>query len=184
MIFPAKQRAISGAVLLYGDGILTPPISVPSAIEGLEIATETTKPFIVPLTCSVLVALFLLQKRGTAGIGKVFGPVMLLWFPTIGTAGMVEILQSPRILSGLDPRYAWKFFAVNRLRGFVVLDSVVLCITGAEALCADRLPLDAFLSDLGRHRLSRVRGTAVFMPLSPVEIPPNQVVELGTQIKF
>jgi KUP system potassium uptake protein len=129
--------AIFGAALLYGDGIITPSISVLSAIEGLEVATETAKPFIVPLTCGVLVALFLLQKRGTAGIGKVFGPVMILWFLTIGTAGMVEILQSPRILSGLDPRYAWKFFAVNRLHGFVVLGSVVLCITGGEALYAD-----------------------------------------------
>jgi len=119
------------------DGIITPSISVLSAIEGLEVATEAAKPFIVPLTCAVLVALFLLQKRGTAGIGKVFGPIMILWFLTIGSAGLLEILQAPRILSGLDPRYAWKFFAANHLHGFVVLGSVVLCITGGEALYAD-----------------------------------------------
>ena len=129
--------AIFGAALLYGDGIITPSISVLSAVEGLEVATQTAKPFIVPLTCAVLVALFLLQKRGTAGIGKVFGSIMILWFITIGAAGLREILQSPRILSGLDPRYAWKFFADNHLHGFVVLGSVVLCITGGEALYAD-----------------------------------------------
>ncbi len=81
--------AIFGAALLYGDGIITPSISVLSAIEGLEVATETAKPFIVPLTCAVLVALFLLQKRGTAGIGKVFGPIMILWFLTIGCSRLV-----------------------------------------------------------------------------------------------
>ena len=95
--------AIFGAALLYGDGIITPSISVLSAIEGLEVATETAKPFIVPLTCAVLVVLFLLQKRGTAGIGKVFGPIMILWFLTIGCAGMLEILQSPASLRGLIP---------------------------------------------------------------------------------
>ncbi len=129
--------AIFGAALLYGDGIITPSISVLSAIEGLEVATETAKPFIVPLTCIVLVALFLLQKRGTAGIGKIFGPVMIVWFLTIGTTGLLEILRFPRILAGFDPRYAWNFFEANRLHGFVVLGSVVLCITGGEALYAD-----------------------------------------------
>ena len=129
--------AIFGAALLYGDGIITPSISVLSAIEGLEVATETAKPFIVPLTCVVLVALFLLQKRGTAGIGKIFGPVMIVWFLTIGTTGLLEILRFPRILAGVDPRYAWNFFEANHLHGFVVLGSVVLCITGGEALYAD-----------------------------------------------
>jgi KUP system potassium uptake protein len=140
--------AIFGAALLYGDGIITPSISVLSAVEGLEVATQTAKPFIVPLTCAVLVALFLLQKRGTGGIGKVFGPIMILWFITIGAAGLSEILQSPRILSGLDPRYAWKFFADNHLHGFVVLGSVVLCITGGEALYAD-------LGHFGRRAIQR-----------------------------
>ncbi len=129
--------AIFGAALLYGDGVITPSISVLSAIEGLEVATETAKPFIVPLTCLVLVALFLLQKRGTAGIGKIFGPVMIVWFFTIGTTGLLEILRFPGILAGLDPRYALNFFEANHFHGFVVLGSVVLCITGGEALYAD-----------------------------------------------
>ena len=129
--------AIFGAALLYGDGIITPSISVLSAIEGLEVATETAKPFIVPLTCGVLVALFMLQKRGTGGIGQVFGPLMIVWFLTIGATGALAILQSPRILAGVDPRYAWQFFQANHLPGFVVLGSVVLCITGGEALYAD-----------------------------------------------
>lgn len=129
--------SIFGAALLYGDGIITPSISVLSAIEGLEVATEAAKPFIVPLTCVVLVALFVLQKRGTSGIGKVFGPVMILWFLTIAGLGAWEIMQSPRILRALNPWYAWEFFSSNHLHGFVVLGSVVLCITGGEALYAD-----------------------------------------------
>jgi KUP system potassium uptake protein len=129
--------AIFGAALLYGEGIITPSISVLSAIEGLEVATEAAKPFIVPLTCLVLVGLFLVQKRGTSGIGKIFGPVMVVWFATIAAAGLGAILQSPRILAALNPWHAWEFFNVNRLHGFVVLGSVVLCITGSEALYAD-----------------------------------------------
>jgi KUP system potassium uptake protein len=128
---------IFGAALLYGDGIITPSISVLSAIEGLEVATRAAKPFIVPLTCIVLVALFVLQKRGTGGIGRVFGPVMALWFLTIAALGSYEILQSPRILQALNPWHAWEFFSVNHWHGFVVLGSVVLCITGGEALYAD-----------------------------------------------
>jgi KUP system potassium uptake protein len=129
--------AIFGAALLYGDGIITPSISVLSAVEGLEVATETAKPFVVPLTCGVLVALFMLQKRGTGGIGQVFGPLMIAWFLTIGATGALAILQTPRILAGVDPRCAWQFFQANHLPGFVVLGSVVLCITGGEALYAD-----------------------------------------------
>jgi len=128
---------IFGAALLYGDGIITPSISVLSAIEGLEVATKAAKPFIVPLTCMVLAALFVLQKRGTSGIGRVFGPVMVLWFLTIAGLGAWEILQSPHILGALNPWHAWAFFSANHLHGFVVLGSVVLCITGGEALYAD-----------------------------------------------
>jgi KUP system potassium uptake protein len=128
---------IFGAALLYGDGIITPAISVLSAIEGLEVATKAAKPFVVPLACIVLAALFVLQKRGTSGIGRVFGPVMVLWFLTIAGLGSWEILQSPRILRALNPWYAWEFFSANHLHGFVVLGSVVLCITGGEALYAD-----------------------------------------------
>jgi KUP system potassium uptake protein len=129
--------AIFGASLLYGEGIITPSISVLSAIEGLEVATEAAKPFIVPLTCIVLVGLFVVQKRGTSGIGQIFGPVMAIWFLTIAAAGVGAILQSPRILAAVNPWHAWEFFSANRLHGFVVLGSVVLCITGSEALYAD-----------------------------------------------
>ena len=129
--------AIFGAALLYGEGIITPSISVLSAIEGLEVATEAAKPFIVPLTCLVLAGLFVVQKRGTSGIGRIFGPVMVIWFLTIAAAGTGAILQSPRILAAVNPWHAWEFFSVNRLHGFVVLGSVVLCITGSEALYAD-----------------------------------------------
>ena len=129
--------AIFGASLLYGEGIITPSISVLSAIEGLEVATEAAKPFVIPLTCMVLVGLFVVQKRGTSGVGKIFGPVMILWFLTIAATGSGAVLQSPRILLALNPWHAWEFFSVNRLHGFVVLGSVVLCITGSEALYAD-----------------------------------------------
>ncbi len=129
--------AIFGAALLYGDGIITPAISVLSAIEGLEVATRAAKPAVVPLTCAVLVGLFLIQHRGTANIGKVFGPVMILWFTAIAGSGLGAIAQSPKILLAVNPVYAWNFFAANHLHGVVVLGSVVLCITGGEALYAD-----------------------------------------------
>jgi KUP system potassium uptake protein len=128
---------ILGAGLLYGDGIITPAISVLSAIEGLEVATKAAKPLIVPLTCLVLFFLFLVQRRGTADIGKVFGPIMLLWFATIAALGLGEIVQTPQILKAIHPGYAFHFFVANRLHGIVVLGSVVLCLTGGEALYAD-----------------------------------------------
>jgi KUP system potassium uptake protein len=128
---------IFGAALLYGDGIITPSISVLSAVEGLEVATEAAKPFVVPLTCLVLIILFMVQKRGTSGIGRVFGPIMVVWFLTIAVTGIGEIVKSPHILRALNPVYAVGFFAANHLHGIIVLGSVVLCITGGEALYAD-----------------------------------------------
>ena len=128
---------IFGAALLYGDGIITPAISVLSAVEGLEVATEAAAPFVIPLTCVILLTLFLFQRRGTADIGKVFGPIMLFWFASIGTIGLLEILKNPSILSALNPAYAVHFFVTNGFHGMVVLGSVVLCITGGEALYAD-----------------------------------------------
>ena len=126
-----------GAALLYGDGVITPAISVLSAIEGLEVATTRLKPAILPLTVVTLVALFLVQRRGTAGIGRVFGPVMLLWFLTIGALGGYQLARHPSVLAAIDPGRAVHFFAENRLQGFYVLGGVVLAITGAEALYAD-----------------------------------------------
>ena len=126
-----------GAALLYGDGVITPAISVLSAIEGLEVATTRLKPAVLPLTVVTLVALFLVQRRGTAGIGRVFGPVMLVWFLTIGALGAYHLARHPDVLAAIDPGRAVHFFAANRLQGFFVLGGVVLAITGAEALYAD-----------------------------------------------
>ena len=135
-----------GAALLYGDGVITPAISVLSAIEGLNVATEAAEEFVVPLTCLVLVGLFLFQKHGTATIGKIFGPVMIVWFAILGAMGIHEILAAPRILAALNPAHAVEFFAANGFHGVLALGSVVLCITGGEALYADmghfgRLPI-------------------------------------------
>src|SRR6266700_1101712 len=126
-----------GAALLYGDGVITPAISVLSAVEGLEIATTTFSPFVVPATCVILVALFMIQRRGTAGIGAVFGPVTLAWFIAISGVGLPWIVRHPEILRAVNPIYAVRFFAHHGRHGFLVLGSVVLCITGGEALYAD-----------------------------------------------
>lgn len=136
----------TGASLLYGDGVITPAISVLSAIEGLNMATDAAAHYVVPLTCLILVILFLVQRHGTAVIGKVFGPIMILWFGTIGVLGLQAILQQPAILAALNPWYAVNYFAVNHFHGLISLASVVLCITGCEALYADmghfgRLPI-------------------------------------------
>jgi KUP system potassium uptake protein len=128
---------IFGAALLYGDGVITPAISVLSAIEGLEVATKAAAPFVLPLTCLVLILLFSVQRRGTGNIGIIFGPIMIIWFASIGALGVLEILKTPHILNAINPVYAVKFFAANRAHGLVVLGSVVLCITGGEALYAD-----------------------------------------------
>jgi KUP system potassium uptake protein len=128
---------ILGAGLLYGDGVITPAISVLSAIEGLEVATRAATPYIIPLTCIVLVLLFSLQRRGTASIGKLFAPIMVLWFLSIGAFGIMQIINEPSVFRALNPVYALDFFVNNGVHGIVVLGSVVLCITGCEALYAD-----------------------------------------------
>jgi KUP system potassium uptake protein len=130
-----------GAALLYGDGMITPAISVLSAVEGLGVATATFEPFIVPISVAILVGLFLIQRRGTGGIGAVFGPAMLVWFMTIGGLGLHAILtQHPlhvSVLSALNPWHALRFFAENGSAAFFALGAVVLCVTGCEALYAD-----------------------------------------------
>jgi KUP system potassium uptake protein len=126
-----------GAALLYGDGVITPAISVLSAVEGLTVATDAFQPVVVPITCAILIALFLVQKRGTGGIGYVFGPVTLIWFVAIGLLGLPWILRHPQILAAVNPIWAVRFFAAHGRHGFLVLGSVVLCITGGEALYAD-----------------------------------------------
>ena len=128
---------VFGAALLYGDGIITPAISVLSAIEGLEVATDKLKPVVVPLTCAILVGLFWIQKRGTDGIGRVFGPIMIVWFLVLGVLGVIYIAQNPAVLAAMNPLYAVRFFGAHGWHAFVVLGSVVLAITGGEALYAD-----------------------------------------------
>ncbi len=126
-----------GAALLYGDGIITPAISVLSAVEGLEVATNTFQPFVLPVTVAILIGLFVAQKRGTAGIGAIFGPAMLVWFGSIAITGVIWIAKVPSVLMAVNPAYAIAFFVDHRLHGFLVLAAVVLCITGGEALYAD-----------------------------------------------
>jgi len=128
---------IIGAAFLYGDGVITPVISVLSAYEGLEAATPALKPTIVPLTLATLFALFWFQKRGTARVGKAFGPIMTVWFVTIGAAGLVWILKYPQVLRAMNPLYAVQFLAHRGLSSLFILGAVVLAITGAEALYAD-----------------------------------------------
>jgi KUP system potassium uptake protein len=129
--------AIFGAALLYGDGLITPVISVLSAVEGLNVATTAAEPFILPIACGVLLGLFLFQSHGTERIGRVFGPIMLVWFAALATLGLIQVLRRPEILWALDPVYAIDFFSRNHLHGMIVLGAVVLCITGGEALYAD-----------------------------------------------
>lgn len=126
-----------GAALLFGDGIITPAISVLSAVEGLEVATPRFEPLVVPLTIAILVGLFLVQKRGTAAVGGLFGLVMLAWFACLAALGLAGILSQPAVLGAVDPRHVVQFFAANRGLGFLALGAVVLAVTGVEALYAD-----------------------------------------------
>ena len=128
---------VFGAALLYGDGIITPTISVLSAVEGLHVATEAASPLVLPLTCVILFVLFLAQHRGSSAIGSLFGPIMMLWFATIALLGIEAIIGNPRVFLAINPVYCYDFFTANRIHGMVVLGSVVLCITGGEALYAD-----------------------------------------------
>ncbi|HEY6929719.1 MAG TPA: KUP/HAK/KT family potassium transporter [Thermoanaerobaculia bacterium] len=126
-----------GAALLYGDGLITPAISVLSAAEGLKSQSPRLEPFVLPFAVVVLVALFAVQKKGTGHIGTLFGPVMLVWFGVLSVVGVREILRFPGVLLALDPSHAVRFFLQNGLKGFFVLGSVVLAVTGGEAVYAD-----------------------------------------------
>ncbi len=128
---------VFGASLFYGDAVLTPAISVLSAIEGLEVATPLFKPYIVPLTLVIVVVLFLAQRHGTAGIGKVFGPIVVVWFATLAGFGIAAIVQHPQVLRALDPLHAFDFVLHHGFKGFASLGAIVLAVTGAEALYAD-----------------------------------------------
>jgi KUP system potassium uptake protein len=128
---------IFGAALFYGDSIITPAISVLSAVEGLEVALPTVERLVDPIALVILIALFLIQRRGTASVGVLFGPVMIIWFAILAGLGLLGILHFPEVLRALDPRYAFSFFTIHGFYGFLVLGAVVLAVTGAEALYAD-----------------------------------------------
>jgi KUP system potassium uptake protein len=128
---------IFGTCLFYGDGVITPAISVLSAVEGLEVVSPNFKAWVMPLTLTILLVLFASQKRGTGGIGKLFGPITLVWFLVLTVLGLSHIVQNPVILWALNPIYAARFIWENPATTFIILGAVVLCVTGAEALYAD-----------------------------------------------
>jgi KUP system potassium uptake protein len=126
-----------GAALLYGDGIITPAISVLSAVEGLQVATPFFTPYVIPITIVIIVALFWVQSRGTARVGAIFGPLMVAWFTTLAALGISQIFHEPHVLGAINPLHGFRFFAENGWHGFRVLGSVFLVVTGGEALYAD-----------------------------------------------
>ena len=128
---------IFGTALLYGDGMITPAISVLGAVEGMEVVTPLFQPYVVPVTVAILVGLFLIQRYGTHRVGGLFGPVMVIWFATLAVLGVVWIVRMPSVLGAFDPRHAVAFFRDNGFTGFTVLGAVFLVVTGGEALYAD-----------------------------------------------
>src|SRR5271155_873932 len=126
-----------GAALIYGDGVITPAISVLSALEGVNVATPTLKPFVMPMAVLILIVLFATQRFGTERIGHAFGPIMLLWFIVIALLGVAAIAHHPGVLAALDPSHAVRFMMHSGGAGLMVLGGVFLCITGGEALYAD-----------------------------------------------
>ena len=147
-----------GSSMLYGDGAITPAISVISAIEGVDVWTKAAHPFIVPLSVVILVGLFMAQKRGTGRIGALFGPIMLLWFAALSVLGVMSIVQRPGVLAALDPAYGAEFFIRNGPRSLLIFGAVVLCVTGVEALYAD-------LAHFGRKPITLAWTVAVFPAL-------------------
>jgi KUP system potassium uptake protein len=128
---------VFGASMFYGDSMITPAISVLSAVEGLEIAAPGIAHYVIPITIAILTGLFLIQRRGTASVGKLFGPITAMWFVAIGAVGASQLLANPSVLAAFNPVYALKFLATHSLAGFLVLGAVFLALTGGEALYAD-----------------------------------------------
>ena len=126
-----------GAALFYGDGMITPAISVLSAVEGLHLATPAFDPYVIPIALVILVGLFLIQRNGTARVGALFGPVMMVWFAVLAILGVRGILMNPQVLAALNPLYGVAFFIENGFAGFIILGAVVLAVTGTEGLYAD-----------------------------------------------
>ncbi|WP_432723677.1 potassium transporter Kup [Jeongeupia wiesaeckerbachi] len=150
---------IFGAALFYGDSMITPAISVLSALEGIGIVSHTFDPYIIPITIAVLVGLFAMQRHGTASVGKLFGPVMLLWFSVLAVLGGWQIIQNPTVLHALNPAYGLQFVVDNPKQAFVLLGAVVLALTGAEALYAD-------MGHFGRPAISRAWFSLVLPALT------------------
>lgn len=147
---------IFGTSLFYGDGVITPAISVLSAVEGLEVVSPQFRHYVIPITLVVLFCLFVVQKRGTAGIGRFFGPVTLAWFLAISLLGVSQIVTHPEILKAMSPHYALRFMWNNPGTSFIILGATVLCVTGAEALYAD-------LGHFGKSPI-RIAWFSVVMP--------------------
>ena len=149
---------VVGASMLLGDGIITPAISVISAVEGISVVSPAAQPFVVPISLAVIIALFTLQRGGTERVGRLFGPVMLLWFFVVGVLGLVEIAHRPEVLYALDPRHALVFATSHGIVGFTILGGVILAVTGVEALYAD-------LSHFGRGPIVSAWFALVFPAL-------------------
>lgn len=137
ILAPTIILGLLGTSLLLADGIITPAITVLGAVEGLEIASPEIKNFIIPVSVAILLGLFYFQKKGTEKIGNVFGSLMIIWFVVIGILGVINILKAPQVAAAVNPYYAVNFFIQNKFAGFLVLGSVILAITGTEALYAD-----------------------------------------------
>jgi KUP system potassium uptake protein len=147
---------IFGAALLYGDGMITPAITVLGAVEGLKVATPFFDPYVVPVTVAILIGVFAIQRHGTHRVGGLFGPIMVAWFIAIATLGVVSLFQNPVVLTAIDPRHAVTFFAEHGWHGFAVLGAVFLVVTGGEALYAD-------MGHFGRHPI-RLAWFALVLP--------------------
>ena len=126
-----------GAALLYGDGVITPAISVLSAVEGLTVFERDLQQFVIPITVGILFGLFLVQRHGTGGVGRIFGPFTVVWFSVMGTIGVISIIQTPDVLAAVNPYYAWNYFTHHGFEGALVLGSVFLVVTGGETVYAD-----------------------------------------------
>src|SRR5277367_1959705 len=157
-----------GAALIYGDGVITPAISVLSALEGVNVVTDSFKPYVMPMAVAILLGLFAAQRFGTEKIGRAFGPVMSLWFVVIAALGIASISHHPGVIAAIDPRYAVRFMADSGLTGLMVLGGVFLCITGGEALYAD----------MGHFGKAPIRGSWYFVVL------PALLLSYAGQVAF
>lgn len=126
-----------GAALFYGDGIITPAISVLSAVEGLGVATPALKPYIIPITIGIVILLFLLQQKGSGGVGVLFGPVTVIWFAILGLLGLTNLVIDPSVLKAINPIYAFQFFVTNKIFGFLAIGAIALAVTGTEGIYTD-----------------------------------------------